>query len=153
MAQINQAKMQRLSKASRPSWQAVTKVPEIGIWFWLIKITSTAMGEALSDFLDGGSGVVFPALGVLLALVIFIYALRAQFKTPGYHSRTYWFAIAMVATFGTMFADVFHKELGIPYAITTASFAIILAAIFWRWYATEKTLSIHSISTRRREYY
>lgn len=111
------------------------------------------MGEALSDFLDGGSGVVLPALGVLLAFALFIFALRAQFRSPRYHSRTYWFAIAMVATFGTMFADVFHKELGIPYAITSLSFAILLAIIFWRWHATEKTLSIHSIITPRREYY
>ncbi len=141
------------SSQSHPNWQALTKVPEIGVWFWLIKITSTAMGEALSDFLDGGSGVVLPALGVLLAFAVFAFALRAQFRTPSYHSRTYWFAVAMVATFGTMFADVFHKELGVPYAVTTASFAIILAIVFWRWYAQEKTLSIHSIITRRREYY
>jgi uncharacterized membrane-anchored protein len=141
------------TKATPPSWRILTKVPEISLWFWVIKITSTAMGEAVSDYLDGGAGTIGPALGVLLAFVVFVYALRAQFRAPSYHTRTYWFAVAMVATFGTMFADAFHKELGVPYYATTASFAVILALVFWCWYASEGTLSIHSITTRRREYF
>jgi uncharacterized membrane-anchored protein len=109
------------------------------------------MGEALSDFLDGGSGIVFPILGVLAALVAFVVALRLQLKAPRYRTGSYWFAVAMVATFGTMAADAFHQALGMPYWSTTLMYLVILAAIFYRWYASEGTLSIHSINTRRRE--
>jgi uncharacterized membrane-anchored protein len=129
------------------------KVPEVTVAFWIIKILSTAMGEALSDFLDGGRGVVFPALGVLVALVAFIIALRRQFRAPRYQTGTYWFAVAMVATFGTMAADAFHQALGFPYWMTSLLYVVILAGVFIRWYSTEGTLSIHSINTRRRERY
>lgn len=127
------------------------KVPQITLLFWAIKITSTAMGEALADFLDGGSGLVLPAIGALAALAAFIVALRLQFRTTHYVTRTYWFAVAMVATFGTMAADSLHQFLGISYAITTPFFGIVLALVFWRWWANEGTLSIHTINTRRRE--
>jgi uncharacterized membrane-anchored protein len=127
------------------------KVPQITVLFWAIKITSTAMGEALADFLDGGNGLVFPALGALAALGVFIVALRLQFRATRYVTATYWFAVAMVATFGTMAADSLHQFLGISYAITTPFYATVLALVFWRWWANEHTLSIHTIDTRRRE--
>jgi uncharacterized membrane-anchored protein len=111
------------------------------------------MGEALSDFLDGGKGIVFPVLGVLAALVAFVVALRMQLKAPRYKTATYWFAVAMVATFGTMAADAFHQALGMPYWSTSLMYLVVLAAIFFRWHSTEGTLSIHSINTKRRERY
>lgn len=129
------------------------KVPEITLLFWAIKITSTAMGEALADFLDGGNGLVFPAIGALAALAAFIVAMRIQFRTTRYVTAAYWFAVAMVATFGTMAADSLHQFGGISYSITTPFYAIVLALVFWRWWANEHTLSIHSIDTRRREYF
>jgi uncharacterized membrane-anchored protein len=127
------------------------KVPEITALFWIIKVTSTAMGEALADWLDGGDGLVFPAVGALVALAAFIVALRIQFRTRAYQTTAYWFAVAMVATFGTMAADSLHQFLGLPYWSTTAFYAVILALVFWRWWANEHTLSIHTIDTRRRE--
>jgi uncharacterized membrane-anchored protein len=130
----------------------VVKVPEITVLFWVIKVLSTAMGEALSDFLDGGSGL-WPVAGCLLALVAFVVALRMQFRSPRYTAGIYWFAVAMVATFGTMAADGWHQALGIPYYGSTALYLVVLAVVFWRWHASEKTLSIHSINTRRREWY
>jgi uncharacterized membrane-anchored protein len=69
----------------------------------------------------------------------------ATFATP------YWLGVAMVATFGTMAADSLHQFLGVPYWSTTAFYAIVLALVFWRWWANEGTLSIHSIDTRQRE--
>jgi uncharacterized membrane-anchored protein len=129
------------------------KVPEIVALFWAIKITSTAMGEALADYLDGPSNVVLAGLGSLLALVAFIYALRRQFKTTRYVTATYWFAVAMVATFGTMAADSLHQFLGLPYWLTTLFYALVLVLVFWRWWVNEHTLSIHSITTRRREHF
>jgi uncharacterized membrane-anchored protein len=136
-----------------PSYSSLAvKVPEITIFFWIVKILSTAMGEALSDFLDGGSGL-FPVFGCLLALIAFIVALRLQIRSPRYATGIYWFAVAMVATFGTMAADGWHQAFGIPYYYSSAGYLIVLAVIFWKWYADEGTLSIHSINTRRREYF
>jgi uncharacterized membrane-anchored protein len=129
------------------------KVPQITLLFWVIKITSTAMGEALADFLDGGNGLVFPAIGALAALAAFVVAMRIQFRTSRYVTAAYWFAVAMVATFGTMAADSLHQFGGISYSITTPFYAIVLALVFWRWWAAEHTLSIHSIDTKRREYF
>ncbi len=121
------------------------KVPQITFLFWVIKIVSTAMGEALADFLDGGNGLVFPAIGALSALAAFIIAMRIQFRTTRYVTAAYWFAVAMVATFGTMAADSLHQFGGIPYSITTPFYAVVLALVFWRWWANEHTLSIHTI--------
>jgi uncharacterized membrane-anchored protein len=135
-----------------PARSLAGKVPEITIYFWIIKVLSTAMGEALSDFLDGGSSA-WPVFGVLLALIVFVVALRMQFKSARYVTAIYWFAVAMVATFGTMAADGWHQAFGIPYYVSSTGYLLVLAVIFWRWYATEGTLSIHSINTRRREYY
>jgi uncharacterized membrane-anchored protein len=128
------------------------KVPEITVYFWVIKVLSTAMGEALSDFLDGGSAA-WPVAGVLVALVAFVVALRMQLRSARYSSSVYWFAVAMVATFGTMAADGWHQAFGIPYYASSAGYLALLAVIFWRWQAREGTLSIHSIDTRRREYF
>lgn len=129
------------------------KVPQITALFWVAKITSTAMGEALADFLDGGNGLVFPAIGAILSLTLFVIALRRQLQRREYDTATYWFAVAMVATFGTMAADSLHQFLGVPYGIVTAIYAVVLGAIFWRWWTNEHTLSIHSIDTRRREHF
>jgi uncharacterized membrane-anchored protein len=111
------------------------------------------MGEALADYLDGGAGLIWPAVGALASLIAFVVALRIQFQTPRYVTAAYWFAIAMVATFGTMAADSLHQFLGLPYWLTTVFYAIVLALVFWRWWANEHTLSIHSINTRRREHF
>jgi uncharacterized membrane-anchored protein len=127
------------------------KVPQITVLFWIIKVTSTAMGEALADWFDGGNGLIFPAIGAMVSLALFIVALRVQFHTRVYRTAAYWFAIAMVATFGTMAADSFHQFLGVPYGYVTLFYAIVLALVFWRWWANEHTLSIHTIDTRRRE--
>jgi uncharacterized membrane-anchored protein len=136
---------------SRNANPVSVKVPEIVALFWVIKITSTAMGEALADFLDGPSNVIVAGLGSLVAFALFIVALRRQFKATSYVTSTYWFAVAMVATFGTMAADSLHQFIGLPYWSTTAFYAVVLILVFWRWWVNEHTLSIHSITTRRRE--
>lgn len=125
------------------------KVPEIGVLFWLVKLLTTADGEAISDY--------FALHGIVLAgaveLVIFLFALWWQFNTRRYVALAYWSLALAIAIFGTGAADSLHKTVGVPYAGTTALWAIILAVVFWRWYASEGTLSIHSITTRRREAY
>jgi uncharacterized membrane-anchored protein len=123
------------------------KVPEITVLFWILKILTTGTGEAASDYLASVSLVLAGGLGGLG----FAVALWLQFRTRRYVPAAYWFAVLMVAVFGTMAADALHKVLGIPYVITTAFYAVALAVVFLLWRRTEGTLSIHSIRTRRRE--
>lgn len=131
---------------------ASVKVPlRITALFWFTKLVSTAMGESLADWLDGSPDLLIAGLGGVVALVAFVVSLRLQFAADRYVPSVYWFAVAMVATFGTMVADGLHQFLGAPYWATTIFYALVLAVIFWRWRAVEGTLSIHSITTRRRE--
>lgn len=130
--------------------QALRKVPEITAIFWAAKLLTTAMGEATSDFF------VFkinPYAAVTLGGIALVIALVIQFSVHKYIPWVYWFMVAMVAVFGTMAADALHVQLGIPYIITTLLFGITLAVVFVYWSKSEKTLSIHSIDTRRREFF
>lgn len=124
------------------------KVPEIAVMFWVVKILTTAMGEVTSDYLvhTFDPAVVVPIAGLGLATALFL-----QFRARRYIPWTYWLAVVMVAIFGTMVADALHVGLGIPYLVSTTAFAIGLTAVFVAWYASEGTLSIHSIDTPRRE--
>jgi uncharacterized membrane-anchored protein len=128
--------------------QALLKVPEVTIYFWIIKLLTTAMGESTSDYL------VFhlnPYLAVILGFVGFVVSLVLQFSVRRYIPWVYWLAVVMVAIFGTMAADVLHVVIGVSYLASTVFFIVALAVIFAVWYASEKTLSIHSITTPRRE--
>lgn len=124
------------------------KVPEITVYFWIIKTLTTAMGEVTSDFLVRQLN---PVIAVAREFVGFVAALILQLSARRYVAWIYWLAVVMVAIFGTMVADVLHVGLGIPYLVSTAGFAIVLIIIFLVWYRTEKILSIHSIYTFRRE--
>ncbi len=128
--------------------KALSKVPQITALFWVVKILTTGMGETTSDFLVHQMD---PPLAVALGLVIFAAALAVQFATPRYNTWIYWAAVLSVSIFGTMAADVLHVGLGIPYVISTISFSASLALIFVIWFRVESTLSIHSITTKRRE--
>lgn len=127
---------------------AMRKVPEITIYFWIIKLLTTAMGESSSDYLVYQ---INPYLAVALGGVGFAISLVLQFVVRKYVAWIYWLAVVMVAIFGTMAADVLHIVLGISYLLSATFFAISLTIIFILWYRCEKTLSIHSIVTRRRE--
>ena len=126
----------------------LTKVPEVTIFFWIIKVLTTGMGETTSDFLVKS---INPAIAVGIGAVGLVIALTLQFKAKKYVPWIYWLAVSMVAVFGTMAADVLHIGLGIPYLVSTIFFLISLSIIFWLWYKVEHTLSIHSIYTHRRE--
>lgn len=128
--------------------QLLRKVPEVGILFWVIKILTTAMGESTSDFLVGHFN---PEIAVACTGIVFAASLVLQFAMRRYVTWVYWFAVVMVSIFGTMAADFLHVGLGIPYIVSASFFLILLAVIFIIWYAGEKTLSIHSIYTRKRE--
>ena len=128
--------------------QAMRKVPEVTIYFWIIKLLSTAMGESTSDYLVYH---INPYVAVALGGIGLVAALLLQLLVRRYVPWIYWLAVVMVAIFGTMAADVLHVVLGVPYLVSTVFFILVLATIFIVWYASEKTLSIHSINTLRRE--
>ena len=124
------------------------KVPAVTILFWVVKVLTTAVGESASDYLVH---VIDPVIAVGIGGLGLTVALALQFRARRYNAWVYWFAVAMVAVFGTMAADVLHIVIGVPYLNSTIFFAVSLGVIFALWYAVEKTLSIHSIDTWRRE--
>jgi uncharacterized membrane-anchored protein len=123
------------------------KVPEVGILFWLIKLVTTGIGEATSDFLGNTQVIMAGIVGV----AGFALALRRQLRTPEFRAPVYWTAVLMVAVFGTMVADGVHDGAGVSYAVTTAFYALVVAAVLFAWWRSEGTLSVHSITTPRRE--
>ena len=125
-----------------------SKVPAVKPYFWIVKLLTTAMGEAVSDWvvLD-----INKYLGVVLGFAVFVAAMVWQFRTPRYQTWPYWTAVAMVAVFGTMVADVMHVVLGLPYTVSAVFYAVCLTVTFVIWYLSERTLDIHSIVTPRRE--
>jgi uncharacterized membrane-anchored protein len=125
------------------------KVPEITALFWLVKLLTTAGGEATSDFL-GNYNVV---IGAVVEFGVFGVALWWQFRTRRYFAPAYWSLAFGIAILGTGVSDTLHLVVGIPYAGTTVLWAIVLGVVFWQWNRSEGTLSIHSVTTRRREGY
>ena len=123
-------------------------MPQIGVAFWAIKALSTAMGESTSDYLVHA---MLPQLAVLLGFAAFVLALILQFRQGRYVAWSYWLAVAMVGVFGTMAADVLHVALHVPNNASAVLYAAILAGVFYAWWRTEGTLSIHSIDSPRRE--
>ncbi len=124
------------------------KVPEITLYFWVIKVLTTGMGEATSDFLVHR---LPPPVAVLIGAAVLAVAMWWQLRATRYRAATYWFAVVMVAVFGTMAADALHIGLHVPYIVSTTLFAVSLVVIFVAWQRTEGTVSIHSIFTPRRE--
>jgi uncharacterized membrane-anchored protein len=133
---------------SQPAHHAYSKVPEVTAFFWIVKALTTAMGESTSDFLVH---TLVPEVAVVIGGIAFCIALFLQFGKDRYVPWAYWLAVAMVGVFGTMAADVLHVGLGVPYIASTIFYAVVLAAVFRTWYLSEGTLSIHSITTPRRE--
>jgi uncharacterized membrane-anchored protein len=130
--------------------RAVVKVAAVTGFFWVIKILTTAMGEAVSDYLVHRYN---PYLAVVSGFVLFVIALALQFSTRRYRSWAYWLAVSMVAVFGTMAADVLHVEFHVPYIASAGLFAVALALVFGAWYRSQGTLSIKSVTAGTRERY
>ena len=126
----------------------ISKVPEITALFWIAKVLTTGMGETLSDFLVHQFD---PPLAIAAVGLVFCAALALQLRVRRYIPWVYWLAVVMVSVFGTMVADILHVGLGIPYIVSTAVFAALLGLVFVLWQSSEKTLSIHSITSFRRE--
>ena len=124
------------------------RVPDPTVTFWILKILTTGVGEVASDFLVR---TFDPVAVVLIAAFVFAGIAAVQLTAHRYVPWRYWLFVFAVAVFGTMIADVAHLVVGIPYAVTTAIFGLVLVAVFVAWRRTEGTLSVHSIQTPRRE--
>ncbi|WP_088227286.1 hypothetical protein [Desulfosporosinus sp. FKB] len=157
-----------LSNTMTPLKNVLNKVPEVTIMFWIIKLLSTFMGEAASDFLSSlgehrggppsgmghgpggpqsGMSISFtPFMGIMCSVLILTMII--QIRSKHYEPWKYWLNVAAVAVFGTAAADAVH--LG-SLMITSSVFAAILAVVLITWYITEKTLDVHNINTLRRE--
>lgn len=128
----------------------LNKVPEITLYFWVIKILCTTVGETAADFLNvnlnAGLTVTSIVTGVLLAITLFF-----QFRANKYIPSIYWLTVGLVSVFGTLVTDNLTDKLGLPLETSTLIFGVLLALTFVIWYIRENTLSIHSIFTRQRE--
>ncbi|MGA2036298.1 MAG: hypothetical protein ABSH04_01795 [Acidimicrobiales bacterium] len=133
---------------TRLTLRGALRVPEITVYFWVIKALSTGMGEATSDFLVHR---LHPVPAVVIGFIGFVVAISLQFSMRRYMVWTYWLAVVGVGVFGTMAADVLHVGFGVPYPVSSILYGAVLLAVFVSWQKTEKTLSIHSIDTPRRE--
>lgn len=126
------------------------KVPQITVFFWIIKILCTTVGETFADFINFnlGLGLTLTTLimGVALCVVLFF-----QLKAKQYHSAIYWLTVVLLSVFGTLVTDNLTDNMAVPLEVSTVVFSILLALTFLGWYLSEKTLSIHSIYTFKRE--
>ncbi len=123
------------------------KVPEVFLLFWIIKLLTTGIGEAGADFL----GTVSIPLAAVVGIGGFFVALWWQLWAEVYQPVRYWVTVLMVALFGTMIADGPHVALGTPYAVDSVIYVVLLCGLLTWWQRSEGTLSVHSITTARRE--
>jgi uncharacterized membrane-anchored protein len=128
----------------------LNKVPEVTIFFWLIKIMCTTVGETAADYVNdtlgfGLTNTTYVAGGLLAGLLV------VQFTLRRYIPVVYWSTVVVISVFGTLITDNLTDGHNVPLTTTTPIFAVILAVVFAVWYGVERTLSIHTIFTRRRE--
>ncbi|WP_083865498.1 hypothetical protein [Neobacillus bataviensis] len=128
----------------------LNKVPEVTIFFWIIKIMATTVGETAADFLNFNLNWGLTNTTIVMAILLLI-VLFFQFRLKKYVPSIYWLAVVMISIVGTLVTDNLVDNLGVSLVTTTIIFSVALLAAFIAWYASEKTLSIHSIYTTKRE--
>ncbi|WP_431088975.1 COG4705 family protein [Paenibacillus sp. 8b26] len=131
-------------------WQMLNKVPEVTIFFWIIKIMTTTVGETAADFLNFNLHWGLTRTTVVMVVLLLI-TLLFQFRSRKYIPGIYWLVVTLVSVVGTLVSDNLVDHIGISLQVTTTVFALALLATFTLWYGSEKTLSIHSIYTIKRE--
>ncbi|MEV7416183.1 hypothetical protein [Streptomyces sp. NPDC089919] len=136
--------------AHAPTRQMLNKVPEVTVWFWIIKILCTTVGESFADWIDMTLGV-----GLTNTALIFTGVLAAvlawQLSAARYVPFVYWLTVVVVSVTGTLYTDILTDSQGVPLAVSSTAFAGLLAVVFGAWYLRERTLSVHTITTRPRE--
>ncbi|MCB1740152.1 MAG: hypothetical protein KDK91_07275 [Gammaproteobacteria bacterium] len=126
------------------------KVPEVTLYFWTIKILATTVGETAADFLNVNLGLGLSGTSLFMSILL-IASLIAQVRKDRYVPGIYWLSVVLISVVGTLITDNLVDNLGVSLETTTVTFSIALAAVFAIWYAFEKTLSIHTVYTLRRE--
>ena len=126
------------------------RVPEVTVDFWLIKLMAVTVGETAADYLSVHMGLGLPATSLIMSGFL-VAALMLQFAQRKYAPLPYWLAVVLISVVGTLISDYLADGLGVPLAATSVIFAAALTATFIAWYARERTLSIHTIYTTRRE--
>lgn len=130
--------------------QLLNKVPEVTIYFWIIKVLCTTVGETASDFLNVNLGFGLTGTSIVMGIVLLVM-LVAQFRAKRYIPTIYWLTVVAISIFGTLVTDNLTDGIGVPLEVSTIVFSVALGLTFILWYVNEKTLSIHSIFTARRE--
>ncbi|MET3288764.1 UNVERIFIED_CONTAM: putative membrane-anchored protein [Brevibacillus sp. OAP136] len=128
----------------------LSKVPEVTIFFWIIKVLCTTVGETFADFLNFNLGFGLTFTTVIMGIAFFI-TLFFQFRAKKYVPGIYWLTVVLISVFGTLVTDNLTDNIGVPLETSTAVFSVLLGLTFLFWYRSEKTLSIHSIFTIKRE--
>lgn len=132
----------------RPGWN---KVPDVTVYFWIIKVLCTTVGETAADLLNEKAGLGLTGVSVLMSALLAV-VLVVQFRTTAYRAGVYWLAVALISVVGTLISDNLTDNMGVPLETSTTVFAIVLAVVFVVWYRRERTLSIHHIDTTSREF-
>ena len=128
----------------------LNKVPQVTIFFWIIKILATTVGETAADFLGVNLGLGLTVTTVLMTALLAV-SLVFQFRAKGYVPGIYWLSVVLISIVGTLITDNLVDNFGVSLGVTTAFFAVAMFATFGAWYASERTLSIHTIVTAKRE--
>lgn len=130
--------------------QVWSKVPAVTIIFWIIKVMATTVGETAADFLNVDLNLGLTATTIVIGALLLV-ALYFQFKSSKYIPWIYWLTVVLISIVGTLITDNLVDNLGVPLEITTIIFTLAVLVVFAAWYSSEKTLSIHSIHTPKRE--
>ncbi len=128
----------------------LNRVPEITLAFWAVKVMATTVGETAADYLNTTLGFGLNGTSMVMS-VLLLLALAAQFRARRYLPGRYWLVVVLISVVGTLISDNLVDNLGVGLLVTTPLFAFLLAVAFAAWFGTERTLSVHTIFTARRE--
>ncbi|MBN9034182.1 MAG: hypothetical protein BGO05_19815 [Rhizobiales bacterium 63-7] len=139
-----------MSHAITPSGSGLNRVPRVTADFWLIKLMAVTMGETAADYLAVNLGLGLTTTSLLMAAVL-VAVMALQLAQKRYVPWTYWSAVVLVSVVGTLITDNLVDNFGVALQTTAIVFSVMLAATFVWWYRSEGTLSIHAVTTNRRE--
>lgn len=142
--------MATTTTTTTPRGFRLNKVPEVTIYFWVIKILCTTVGETAADYLNDNLGMGLTNTTYIMGALL-VVALFWQFRVKKYVPGVYWLSVVLISVVGTLITDNLTDNMGVALQTTTVVFAVALVATFAAWYASERTLSIHTIVTFRRE--
>jgi uncharacterized membrane-anchored protein len=142
--------MSTLTPPRSEAHRLLNKVPEVTVWFWVIKILCTTVGESFADYVNETLGFGLTNTTILFTAVL-VVALGIQLRTRRYVPAVYWSTVVVLSVAGTLYTDILTDRLAVPLWISSTVFSLVLAGVFGTWYVRERTLSIHSITTFPRE--